>query len=134
MAKTKQKREILNPAVKGTVSRSVLTAKVGAISRVVTTDLAAGDRVLIVVLATREKIAGNIVAVIGQGQGKRIRVDVVGDGKSVHREFRIPDCQITKIGRSGSKKATLGFLRAGYVKPGVQVGQLIRSTSRGKKK
>ena len=127
MAKTKQKREILDPAVKGTVSRSVLTAKVGSISRVVTTDLSQGDRVLIVILATREKIAGTIVSVVGQGQNKRIRIDVVGDGKSVHRELRVADCQITKIGRSGSKKATLGFLKGGYAKPGVQVFRSSRS-------
>lgn len=134
MAKTKQKREILDPAVRGTVSRSVLAAKLGSISRVVTTDLSPGDRVLIVVLASREKIAGNIISVSGQGQSKRIRIDVVGDGRSVYRDFRVADCQITKIGRSGSRKATLGFLKGGYAKPSVKVGQVFRTTSRGKKK
>lgn len=119
MAKTKQKREILDPAVKGTLSKSVLTAKLRAISRVVTTDLSPGDRVSIVVLATREKTAGKIVSVTGQGQNKRIRIDVVGDGMPVFREFRVADCQITKIGHSGSQKAILGFLKNGSVKPSV---------------
>jgi len=135
MAKTKQKREILDPAIKGTISRSVLKAKVGAIPRVVTTDLVPGDRVSVFVLATREKVAGNVVAVFGQGQNKRIRIDIIGDGRVSHREFRIADCRITKIGRRGTTKATLGFLKGvQYAKPGVKVGQVFRTKPRGEKK
>ena len=124
MAKTKQKREILNPAVKGTVNRSVLKAKLVAIPRVVTTDLKSGDRVSIVIRKTREQLAGNVVSVVGRGRSKRIRVNIVGDGKAIQREFLVADCRITKIGRSGTKKAVLGFLKhAGYANPDCKVGQ-----------
>ena len=134
MAKTKQKREILAPAVKGSVSPAVIKAKIGAIPRVVTTDLVPGDRVLVYVLATRENIAGHVLRVLGTGKNKRIRIDVIGDGRLSQREFRVTDCKITKVGRSGATKSARGFLKDQYVKPGANVGQIFRIKTPGKSK
>ena len=105
------KRQVLEPLVKGSLSRAEISKAIAQIPRVETTNIHVGDLVRVKPKqGPSVGFQGIVVRKIGSGHGERIVVKRGIGSSAVERTFPLRSSHVVKIGKKANQRYQLRFL------------------------